>query len=91
MNRKYPLTVLLALSSSVALAQTPAASHKFEDVDTNKDAMVSQAELVNAGLNTSFGSLDTDRNGSLSKSEYDAGMKNQGTKDTAPKDIDTTP
>ena len=74
MNRKYIIPALLVICSSGAFAQTT--SPNFDDVDSNNDGMLSQAELTTAGLNTSLANADTDKDGTLSRSEYEAGMRN---------------
>lgn len=63
------LTALMALGlfSGVALAAPPA----FQDIDTNKDGVITQEEAVQVeGLD--MASADTNGDGQLSQEEYEA-------------------
>jgi hypothetical protein len=64
-------------SSSTTTTTVP----DFKSLDTNKDGMVSKDEAAaNVDLSAQFDTLDADRNGSLSTSEYAKGT----TKEHAP-------
>src|SRR6185295_2120325 len=77
---KRPLTLALAaLLSTAALAQTPpsgAGSSVFDQFDSDKDGRITQAEAqVNSTVVANFQTADSNADGSLSKSEFDAAFK----------------
>ncbi len=61
-----PAAMAILLVSGAALAEPK----KFKDADTNGDGMVDSTEFAASGIKKAMKSLDTDKNGSLSKSEY---------------------
>ena len=61
------VTILAATFSLGAIAQEMPA---FDDVDQNKDGVISQAEASRVeGID--FAALDTDKNGSIDRQEYE--------------------
>ena len=59
--------VLALLGSSVALAE-PAA---FKKADANGDGMIDSAELAKSGVKKKLAELDVNKDGKLSKGEYE--------------------
>jgi opacity protein-like surface antigen len=55
------------LASSVALAASPP---KFKQADTNGDGFVDEAEYTASKAKAKFAKLDKDKDGKLSKKEY---------------------
>ena len=64
---KAILTILAMTFSLAAIAQEMPA---FEDVDQNSDGLISQAE-ASAVEGLDFAALDTNKNGSLDREEYE--------------------
>ena len=62
-----------------AAVNEPSAAEKIKVVDGNGDGMLSAAEHA-SGSQAMFEKMDADRNGSLSKSEFDAGHARMLTK-----------
>ncbi|MEZ4240924.1 MAG: hypothetical protein R3F59_33155 [Myxococcota bacterium] len=53
--------------------EAPAAAPKFEDLDVNKDLALDKTEVSkNESLTKAFATVDTDKNGKLSKDEFTA-------------------
>jgi hypothetical protein len=70
MKKQLVAAVLAATFSGMAMAQAPA----FSDVDTDGDGVISRAEArVVEGLD--FDEADTDENGALDESEYQAAIE----------------
>ncbi len=71
--RKYlPIAVLLAGFTGVALAQQGQEQEElpsFEEVDVNRDGMISRAEAA-AVEGLDFSTADTNQDGSIDRSEY---------------------
>lgn len=81
MSRKYLVPAMLAIATG-GFAQSSAAPTAFTDVDIDKDGVVTQAEVVTARSSIDLAKADKDKNGTLSRSEYDAGMKDQGSSES---------
>ena len=71
--RKILATLIIALMAGpvVAFANNP--TQKFEQVDTNKDGVISQSES-DAAHDEKFSEKDANGDGSVSKAEFDAYM-----------------
>ncbi len=87
MKKKIVIPLALAFCSTAALAQiTPTdpalnPSVRFEELDTNKDGLLNEAEWAIFGKTmTQLSEADKDKNGSVSRTEYEAAskMNNQG-------------
>jgi EF hand len=77
---KAPLTLALAaLLSTAAFAQTPpsgAGSSVFDQFDSDHDGRITQTEAqINSTVVANFKTADSDADGNLSKSEFDAAFK----------------
>ncbi|WP_010626809.1 EF-hand domain-containing protein [Halomonas sp. KM-1] len=59
---------LMTLSGSV---EAPLIKRSFDQFDTDHDGRLSQAETISAALTDSFWELDRNRDGFLSRQEYD--------------------
>jgi len=66
---KTLLTILAATFSLAAIAQDAQEMPKFDDVDQNKDGMISQAEAT-AVEGLDFAALDTNKDGAIDREEY---------------------
>lgn len=76
---KGPLTLTLAaLLSTAAFAQTPpsGAGSVFDQFDSDHDGRITQTEAqINSTVVANFQTADSNADGSLSKSEFDAAFK----------------
>ena len=77
---KGPLTLTLAaLLSTAAFAQTPpsgAGASVFDQFDSDHDGRITQAEAqINSTVVANFQTADSNADGSLSKTEFDAAFK----------------
>jgi hypothetical protein len=77
---KGPLTLALAaLLSTAAFAQTPpsgAGASVFDQFDSDHDGRLTQQEAqINSTVVANFQTADTNADGSLSKTEFDAAFK----------------
>lgn len=59
------------LMSRSGSMEAPLVKRSFEALDTDHDGQLSQAETVGASLTDSFWELDHNRDGFLSRQEYD--------------------
>lgn len=77
------LSVIAGLATggaAIAQSPTPAPAAVFESLDKNSDGKVTLAEAsTDDGLFVAFKSLDTDKNGELSKEEFGAYQKKRTT------------
>jgi len=69
MKKYLPVAVLLASFGGVAMAQESLPS--FDEVDVNRDGMISRAEAA-AVEGLDFATADTNQDGSIDRSEYQA-------------------
>lgn len=68
MGKQTALGIVLAVFAGASLAALPA----FEEVDTNGDGKITMSEAsTHEGLMASFDQADADRDGLLSKAEYE--------------------
>ena len=61
------------LASGVAIAEPKA----FKAADANADGMIDAGEFAKAGVETAMAELDKDKNGSLSKKEYEVVLEEE--------------
>lgn len=74
MGKKTALAALLAVFAGASMAALPT----FDEVDTNGDGKITMQEASHhEGLMTTFDKADEDRDGLLSKAEYQK-LKTQG-------------
>ena len=66
MNKLKFLSVLLILMSGTALAAMPT----FQDLDTNKDKVLSKQEVVKVLVGIDFADADKNNDGNLNQEEY---------------------
>lgn len=71
--RKILATLIIALMAGPVAAFANNPIEKFEQVDTNKDGVISQSE-ANAAQDQKFADKDANGDGSVSKAEFDAYM-----------------
>ncbi len=74
MGKRTALALILAVFAGASMAALPT----FDEVDTNGDGKITLKEASShEGLMTSFDKADVDRDGLLSKAEYQK-LKSQG-------------
>ncbi len=74
MGKRTALALILAVFAGASMAALPT----FDEVDTNGDGKITMKEASShEGLMTSFDKADVDRDGLLSKAEYQK-LKSQG-------------
>jgi hypothetical protein len=75
MSKVLTLSAAIALALGTTLGFAAGKEPTFDQCDTNHDGSISRSEAKSCHLSIDWSKADTDANGSLDRSEYDAAVK----------------